>query len=181
MLGAILSMAGVGAVVGSLIVGAYGEPKHLLRTILGGILVSGILIAITGVRASVVVIAVPLVLVFLLSPIINGASQVVWQTKVVEGAQGRVFSLRRMIAQAISPIAILLAGPLADGLFEPALEVDGILADSIGQLIGTGTGRGIGLIHILAGAGTVLLAIAGWMSPRVRNIETELPDLAGRD
>ena len=178
--GAIFSIAGVGAVIGSLIVSVYGEPKHLVRTIMSGIAVAGGLIAVTGMRASLIVIAVPTTLIFLLSPIINGTSHVIWQTKVAEGAQGRVFSLRRMIAQAISPIAILLAGPLADGVFEPALAIDGALSETVGQLIGTGPGRGIGFIHIVAGLGVVLIAIAGWFSPHVRNLETELPDLAGR-
>ncbi len=179
--GVILSVSGVGAVIGAIIVSAYGEPKRLVRTILGGIFISGLLSAVSGVRASLIVIAVPTVLVFLLTPIINGASQVIWQTKVAEGSQGRVFSLRRMIGQAISPIAILLAGPLADNIFEPALAEDGSLAGTVGQLIGTGGGRGIGFLHVVAGVGVALLAVAGWMAPHVRNIETELPDLAGRD
>lgn len=179
-LGAILSVAGIGAVAGSVVVSTYGEPKQLVRTIMLGIGTSGLLTALTGVRASILVIAIPAVLLLFINPIVNGASQVIWQTKVAEGAQGRVFSLRRMIAQAISPIAILLAGPLADRVFEPALDTGGSLAGSIGPLIGTGPGRGIGFLFIVGGAGIALLAALGWVQPRVRNIETELPDLAGR-
>jgi hypothetical protein len=179
--GLILSIAGAGAVVGSLIVSTYGEPKRLVRTIMAGIAVSGVLTSVAGVRASLVVIAVPTILVLLLNPIVNGASQVVWQTKVAEGAQGRVFSLRRMIGQAISPIAILLAGPLADDVFEPALAPGGSLANSVGAVIGTGPGRGIGTLYIVAGLLIAVLAVIGWLLPHVRNIETELPDLAGRD
>ena len=178
--GVVLSVSGFGALVGSVILSAYGEPKRLVRTIMAGIGISGILTAITGARASLLVIAIPLVLVLALVPIINGASQVIWQTKVAEGAQGRVFSLRRMIGQAISPLAILLAGPLADRVFEPALSAGGVLTDSVGKLIGTGPGRGIGLLYILAGMFIALLAGLGWLLPHVRNIETDLPDLAGR-
>lgn len=179
--GVVLSLAGAGAVVGSLIVSAYGEPKRLVRTIMSGIIVSGLLTAVTGVRANLAVIAIPTALIFLLSPIINGASQVIWQTKVAEGAQGRVFSFRRMIAQAISPIAILLAGPLADGVFEPALMPSGSLATTVGDIIGTGPGRGIGFLYIVAGVATTVLVAVGWSLRHVRNIETDLPDLAGRD
>ncbi len=179
-LGAVLSIAGIGAVVGSLIVSTYGEPKRLIRTIMLGIGVSGLLTALAGARASLLIIGIPTVLVLLLNPIVNGASQVVWQTKVAEGAQGRVFSLRRMIGQAISPIAILLAGPFADRLFEPALAEGGALAGSVGELIGTGTGRGIGFLFVLAGLAITMLAVVGWLLPHVRNIESDLPDLAGR-
>jgi predicted MFS family arabinose efflux permease len=179
--GLILSIAGAGAVVGSLIVSTYGEPKRLLRTIMAGIAISGVLTSLAGIRASLVMIAIPTILVLLLNPIVNGASQVVWQTKVAEGAQGRVFSLRRMIGQAISPISILLAGPLADEIFEPALAPGGSLADSLGAVIGTGPGRGIGALYVLAGLCITLLAVIGWLLRDVRNIESELPDLAGRD
>lgn len=178
--GFVFSVGGAGAVVGSLVVSTYGEPKHLVRTIMGGIAVSGLLTALTGLRPSLVIITIPTVLIFLLSPIINGASHVIWQTKVAEGAQGRVFSLRRMIAQAISPIAILLTGPLADGVFEPALLPSGTLASSVGEVIGTGPGRGIGLLYVVAGLATMGIAVAGWSLHHVRNIESELPDLAGR-
>lgn len=180
-LGVILSVSGAGAVVGSLVVSVYGEPKRLVRTIMLGIGAMGLLTAATGMRASLLVVAVPTVLMLFLNPIVNGASQVIWQTKVAEGAQGRVFSLRRMIGQAVSPIAILLAGPLADGLFEPAFTGNGWLVDSVGSLIGSGAGRGIGFIYIIAGGFIILLAISGWALPRVRNIEPELPDLAGRE
>lgn len=179
--GVVLSAVGFGALAGSVILSAYGEPKRLVRTIMVGIGISGALTAVAGLRASLLVIAIPLTLVLLLVPIINGASQVIWQTKVTEGAQGRVFSLRRMIGQAISPLAILLAGPLADRVFEPALSDGGALTDSIGALIGVGAGRGIGFLYVLAGVFTALLAVVGWLLPHVRNIETELPDLAGRD
>jgi len=179
--GTILSLAGIGAVVGSVAVGAAGAPRPLVRTIMGGILVSGIVLAIGGSRASLLVIGAATVMLLLVNPVVNSASQVIWQTKVEEGVQGRVFSLRRMIGQAVSPIAILLAGPLADGVFEPLLAADGALAGSVGSVIGVGEGRGIGLLYIVAGLATIALAVVGWSIGHIRNIETELPDVAGRD
>jgi len=179
--GTILSLAGFGAVVGSVAVGALGVPKRLLPTIMGGIFLTGIILVLGGSRASLAIIGTATVLLLLLNPIVNSASQVIWQTKVEEGVQGRVFSLRRMIGQAVSPMAILLAGPLADHAFEPLLAPDGGLAGSVGALIGVGPGRGIGLLYVVAGLGTMVLAVVGWSRRHIRNIETELPDLAGRD
>jgi hypothetical protein len=54
---------------------------------------------------------------------------------------------------------------------------DGALAGTIGRILGTGPGRGIGLMFVIAGVGTILLAAAGWMQPRLRHLETELPDM----
>jgi DHA3 family macrolide efflux protein-like MFS transporter len=114
----------------------------------------------------------------LLEPVINTASQVIWQLKVPPGLQGRVFSLRRMLAQAAAPLAIVLAGPLADRVFEPLMAGSSPFARVAGAVIGQGPGRGIALMFILAGVGSVLLGTAGWMHPRVRHLESEVPDLA---
>jgi hypothetical protein len=87
-----------------------------------------------------------------------------------------VFALRRMISQAISPIAILTTGPLADRVFEPLMAPGGALAGSVGSLLGTGPGRGIGLMTVLSGIGVIVMGAAGWLHPRVRHLEAELPD-----
>jgi hypothetical protein len=106
----------------------------------------------------------------------NTASQVIWQTKVPPAVQGRVFAIRRMIASAISPIAIMAAGPLADGVFEPLMAEDGALAGSIGSIIGTGPGRGVALMFILSGMLVALMAVIGYAIPKIRHLETDLPD-----
>jgi hypothetical protein len=109
-------------------------------------------------------------------PIVNTTSQVLWQLKVPPALQGRVFALRRMISQAMSPIAILAAGPLADRVFEPLMADDGALAPTVGSILGTGAGRGIALLTVLSGIGVIVMGLAGWAHPRVRHLETDLPD-----
>ncbi|MDH3470490.1 MAG: MFS transporter [Acidimicrobiia bacterium] len=178
--GAVLAAAGFGAIVGSLAMAATGGPKRLVRAVLGSLLFIGVFSAMAGLRASVPFIAVAVVLLMLSVPIANTASQVIWQTKVELGMQGRIFSLRRMISSAVAPAAILLAGPLADKVFEPRFEEGGGLADSVGSVIGTGPGRGIGFLLVLSGIGAIGLAVVGWLVPRIRNIETDLPDQVGQ-
>ncbi len=174
--GGVLSAAGFGMLVGSLAVSAWGGPKRRIPGILGGIALGGICVVATGLRPSVLLIGAGMLLLMAIVPIVNTASQVIWQVKVDPAVHGRVFALRRMISQAISPIAILTAGPLADRVFEPLLADDGALAGTVGAVIGTGPGRGIALMVILSGIGVITMAIAGWVHPRVRNLESELPD-----
>lgn len=175
--GAVFSAAGLGMLAGSLAVSAWGGPKeHRIAWIMGGIAACGGAVFTVGLRPWLWLIAGAYVLMSFLLPVVNTSSQVIWQTKVAPGMQGRVFSLRRMLAQIASPLAIILAGPLADHAFEPLLAPAGGLAGSVGRLVGTGPGRGIAFMFLLIGVGTALLAAAGWLHPRIRNLETEIPD-----
>ena len=95
---------------------------------------------------------------------------------VAPEVQGRVFSVNDSIATASLPLAYLVAGPLADRIFEQLMTVNGPLAGSIGQLIGTGTGRGIGLMFIILGILTMLMTIIAYQYAPLRRVERELPD-----
>jgi hypothetical protein len=77
-------------------------------------------------------------------------------------------------------VSYLAAGPLADRVFEPLLAAGGPLAGSVGRVVGVGEGRGIGLLFVVLGTLTALISVWGYLQPRVRRVEAELPDtLAG--
>jgi len=174
--GGVRSAAGFGAVAGSVAVSAWGGPKKRVRGTMIAIVGAGLGVALAGVRPSLVLVAASAFALMAMVPVANTSSQVLWQLKVPPAMQGRVFAIRRMISQAISPIAILASGPLADRVFEPLMAEGGALAGSVGSVIGVGPGRGVGLMFIVTGLLTALLGVVGYLAPRVRNIETELPD-----
>jgi DHA3 family macrolide efflux protein-like MFS transporter len=177
--GTVLSAAGIGAVAGSIAVSAWGGPERRIRGLMISIVTGGLGVMFCGIRASVPTIAVSAFVLMSVIPVANTASQVLWQTKVPPAVQGRVFSIRRMIAQGIAPIAILASGPLADKVFEPLLAPGGALASSVGSMIGTGPGRGVGFMFVIAGLATAAIGGIGYALPRIRNVETELPDYVG--
>jgi MFS transporter, DHA3 family, macrolide efflux protein len=55
----------------------------------------------------------------------------------------------------------------------------GSLASTIGRVLGTGAGRGIGLIMVCLGMFQVLATLIAWRSRSLRNIECDLPDASG--
>jgi hypothetical protein len=77
----------------------------------------------------------------------------------------------------MEPISLLLAGFLADSVFEPALMPDGALADTFGWLVGTGPGAGMGLLFVICGILAALVGVAGYAARSVREVETTLPDV----
>jgi hypothetical protein len=71
---------------------------------------------------------------------------------------------------------MLLVGPLADNVFEPAMIQGGWLADTFGWLVGSGSGAGMALIIIFAGLAMSAVGLAGYLVPAVREAEVILPD-----
>jgi MFS transporter, DHA3 family, macrolide efflux protein len=175
-LGTILSVGGSGMVVGSLIISAWGNSQQLMRNIFCFMLLSGLSILSIGLKPDTSLVTLAAFLFFLSLPITNTSIDVIFQKKVVPQVQGRVFALMETITEASVPVSYLLAGPLADRVFEPLLAPNGVLAGNIGQLIGVGRGRGIALMFIVIGVLTMLIAVIGYQYPRLRLVEKELPD-----
>ena len=123
-MGNVFTAAGVGMVLGSVLMSAWGGPKRRVYGVLGGDLVLGLALILFGIRPSLVPIVIGGVIGFFVLPIANGSSQALWQAKVEPDVQGRVFAVRRVVAQIAGPVAMLMAGPLADQGFEGEAEVN---------------------------------------------------------
>ena len=176
-LGTILSVAGGGMVAGGLVMSAWGGPKQRVYAVIGFQVLAGLSIVIAGMSSSARIVgAATFVFAFSVSSTL-AASQAIWQSKVEPGLQGRVFAVRRMIAWSTLPVAYLLAGPLADKVFKPLLVAGGPLAASVGRVVGVGAGRGIGLLFVFLGSFVMLISAVAVMSPHLRLIEQELPDI----
>ncbi|MDY7093674.1 MAG: MFS transporter [Acidobacteriota bacterium] len=175
-LGVVLGLASSGALVGGALMSAWGGPRRRVMGVLAAGPLVSLGLAIAGLRPSLVLIGAGFFLITLVVPVVNGCSQAIWQSKVAPEVQGRVFAMRRMIAQFTGPLAFLGAGPLADHVFIPLLEAGGPLASTLGPLVGVGPGRGIGLLFLVLAA--LFLAFTGLfaLSPRLRNLEDEIED-----
>lgn len=177
VLGLIQTVMGVGMLAGSIIMSTWGGAKKRIPAAIGFIIlgVTGFIIA--GLQPNPWFIGAGIFLLMFSIPLASGNSQVVFQTKVPREIQGRVFSVRSTISQSMMPLAFLTAGPLADKFFEPLLMSGGALANTfVGQVLGTGAGRGIGLMFILSGLTAIIVSVFVYLNPRIRNLEKELPD-----
>lgn len=178
-LGTVQSMLGLGGLVGGIVMSLWGGPKARVHGVLLGMVGNFLLGSlIVGVGNSVLWWSAGAFFAMFFIPILNGSNQAIWQSKVPPDVQGRVFATRRLIAQITGPVAMLSAGPLADRLFEPAMQVGSQWASLFGGLVGTGPGAGIALLFVLTSIVGAAGALIGYMIPAVRNIETILPDYA---
>lgn len=175
--GVAASMVGVGMLVGTLVMSAWGGPKRRVFGVLGFSIWAGVALALLGVVPSISWVTVFAFLMMSVIPIIGGSSQALWQAKTDPDVQGRVFSVRRMLAQFTAPIAVLLAGPLVDGVFQPAMNEGGALATTLGQWIGTGPGRGVAALFLVLGLLQILVTAVAFANPRLRRVDLEIPNV----
>lgn len=175
-LGKVMSTAGVGMFVGSVLISIWGGPRRRMTGVYAFLLLSGISLIPAGLPASATLIGGGAFLFMLGIPVINGCIQACLQCKVPPDKQGRVFATTGMLATSAMPLAFAISGPLADRVFEPALARGGAWAAVLGPLVGTGPGRGVAFLFVLLGVSLVAMTIAGWSYRPLRRLEDELPD-----
>jgi hypothetical protein len=175
--GSVNSAGAVGGVVGGLVMSAWGGPKRRVHGVLAGIALGGLLEGVLmGVGRGVSVWIAASFLGAFFVPIINASNQAIWQAKVAPDVQGRVFSIRRLIAWLVNPVALLIAGPLSDFVLEPSMRTGGSLSGTFDWLVGTGPGAGIALLFVFSGVMAMLSGLGGYAVPAISNAETILPD-----
>jgi len=176
-LGLVQSVLGIGGVVGGLLLSVWGGPKRRVHGVLLGMTLSSLLgELVLGLGNAPLIWGIGAFFSSFFIPIINGSNQAIWQAKVAPDVQGRVFAARRLIAQLSWPIATLLAGPMADQVFEPAMAAGGIWGDTLGGLVGIGAGAGMSLMFVITGLMGVFVGLGGYAVPAIRNAEQILPD-----
>jgi MFS family permease len=125
----VTTLGSIGGVVGGVLMSAWGGLKRKrVYGVVIPIMIAGIVQIIYGMSPSIILSAAMSFLLVSLIPIMNSHSQTIWQTQVPRELQGRVFSVRRVIAQFSAPFGTLLAG-LAGTTFNPGaiLAVLGVL------------------------------------------------------
>ena len=168
---------GIGGVVGGLLVSIWGGPKRKIHSICAGAALSFLLgdfLLALGRNVQTWALAAFLAAFFI--PFISSAHRAIWQAKVAPEVQGRVFSVKGMLELVPMPLGYLLAGPLADRWFEPAMMIGGSLEVTCGWLVGTGPGAGMALMFACNAILGITMSLSGYLFRIVRRAENDLPD-----
>lgn len=171
MAGAVGSAGSAGFLAGAVAMTIWGGPRKRLRGVFPVIGLQGLALMLIALRPSVWLVGAAFFATVACSPIMGASVLSVWQTRVPEALRGRVFAVREMIASAVRPLAIVVAGATVDDLFERWMAVDGALADTAGALLGVGPGRGMALMIFGIGALTVFGGLVG-LNRHVRELES---------
>ncbi|MBF2063673.1 MAG: MFS transporter [Calothrix sp. C42_A2020_038] len=175
--GSVFSIACSGLVISGVAMSIWGEVRRYTNILFVGIFFAGIFLIVAGLRPSLFLFTPASFFFFLTVPAINTSIFSILQKKVVPEVQGRIFALQGAVASICLPLGYVVAGSFADIIFEPLMAPDGALANSVGKIIGTGEGRGLGLLLILVGGIAIFLTSIAYLYPRLQLVEEELPDV----
>jgi hypothetical protein len=139
-----------------------------------GVIVAGIFVGLAGAAQHAPELGAVLFLEMFALAFANAPFWSFMQAKVAPDVQGRVFATYLQMILLLTPLAFLIAGPLADGVFEPARRETAWR--SVAWLVGGGPGAGMGLMFTIAGALIVALSLAVYAIPAIRRLERDLPD-----
>lgn len=165
------SACAVGMLAGSICIGIAGIRKNHTRMLASAGVLCGCFMTLSGVSKSLYPTGAGLFLFFLCLPFMNTCADVLIRRSIPNAMQGRVWGLISLLSQTGTVLAYAACGVAADYLFEPLFTEQGMLAGSIGKLIGTGAGRGIGFMLILSGVGVAVASALIGQNRDIRAIE----------
>lgn len=171
--GMLQTIVACGMMVSSILIGNGLLKKNYVNVMVGSFIVSGITMAGFGATTSIPVIIIFGFLFFASLPFATTSIDVLIRKSIDNDKQGRAWGLISLISQMGFVFAYVFGGVLADYVFNPALVEGGVLADTVGKIIGTGESRGIGLLIILAGLGLVITALFVSKSKGIREMDTQ--------
>lgn len=180
-LGTVLSIGGIGMIVASVALSAWGGPRRRVRGILGCSLLLAVATVAGAARPDAVLVAVAAFAFMGALGVIMTTSQTIWQTKVEQPLLGRVAAALNMVSAIPQVIAYAVAGLAVDQVMEPLVGRDEVRSPALARLIGDGPGRGIALLMMVMGVLIALTVAVAALDPRLRRLEDELPDVAPAD
>jgi len=165
------SICASGILIGSLFIGLFGSKNKHVKTLSISLFISGIFFANLGLSTNIIFITLAGFMFFATLPFINTSIEVLIRKNIDNSKQGRVWSIISMVTYLGSIIAFAVAGFLADKIFNPLLELDGLLVETVGSIVGVGKGRGIALMFIISGSMISMVALLIWRNKKIEILD----------
>jgi hypothetical protein len=174
--GLVLGVTNAGGIAGALVISAGGRLGTRMQTVMLGLIAASLFLSLAGVARGAPALGASLALMYFALAFTDAPFWSIMQAKVAPDLQGRVFAAYLQGILLLTPLAFLIAGPLADRFFEPARRRSAW--QIVSWLVGAGPGAGMGLMFVLASALILALSLAVYAIPAIRRLEADLPDHA---
>ncbi|MGD1936993.1 MAG: MFS transporter [Cyanophyceae cyanobacterium] len=171
ILGAISSAAGIGGVTGAIAITLWRGPKRRVLGMLVGYVGAGLSKIVFGLGRSPLAWIPSQFCSSLNFPLLGSCTNALWMEKVPSEHQGKVFAARSLGLEIVSALSALLAGPLGDRFFEPAMGSPVGLARWFVPVFGSGSGAGLAMLYVLCAIAMALVGLAGFCLPALQSLE----------
>lgn len=166
-LGMIETISASGMLVTSVIIGMHTIKSGYTKILSFSLFGAGLFMAVFGMRENIALICTSGFLFFAMLPFANTSLDFLVRTNIPNSVQGRAWGLIGVISQLGFVAAYGLSGVLADYVFKPLMVDGGMLAGSIGKIMGTGSGRGTGLLISISG---ILLCVTAVILHHIKSV-----------
>jgi MFS family permease len=160
--GIVNGLFGAGMIVGGVLAGVLAERMTNIQQFLGSAIVVGLSYIAFGFARDAFTFGAVAFMIAAMMTIANAAIMTVWQVKVPDELQGRVFSAMGLVADLVTPASFVLAAPLAESV-APAV----FRHSSAGSIWGSSVTGEMGALFSAMG---VLLVIGFLVAATVRDI-----------
>lgn len=174
VLGTLTTVIASGMLVSGVVLGGLTIKKGYAGLLCLSLCGAGIFMALFGMRENIWFIGVSGFLFFAMLPFANASLDYLIRTNIDNRLQGRAWGLIGLVSQLGYVVAYAVSGLLADYIFTPLLLEEGALADSAGKILGTGPGRGIGLLIVIAGIALSVTSLILFGMKSIRKLEKQI-------
>ena len=170
-LGILLSIGGIGMLLGSLLITTHKQGLNFrLSIIVLSVLLQGMLMIMFSVKTSLITAGIGIFGYLFVQPIIISCNLSIWQSKIPSNLQGRVFALQQLLERSLAIIAYIMIGPLVDFTFKP------LIGEQLEGSIGLESSVSVSLLISIIGGINIIAALFAYQDSQLRYLERELPD-----
>ncbi len=174
VLGTAMTLNAVGALIGGLMMGIWGGTRRRMNGMLGFALLYGLGTMLIGLRPEPAFFITGLFITGMAMSLLNAHWLALIQNKVGLELQGRVMAMNQMLGWAMMPLGFLTVNAIVQHLFTPLIGSS--FGAALGAVIGTGTGREMGLTALATGGLIVILSALALRYRPLRDLEIIIPD-----
>jgi MFS family permease len=169
-MGWLTACGGLAMVTASLLMARIGLPARRVMFMTLALFVNGAALVVGSLRPNYWLLLAGVTVALSAVPALNATTSTMFHESVPEYLRGRVMGLRSAIARTLQPVGSIVAGVVTSEVAR-AISDDGILAGSVGRVIGTGPEQGPALMMTMIGLAMIVVAARLATLRRVRELE----------
>lgn len=155
-LGTLETICASGMLVTSVVLGALGIKKHFVKLLSFSLALSGIGMAVFGIKENVILMTVAGFFFFAMLPIANNSLDYLIRINIPEETQGRAWGIIGFISQLGYVVAFAASG---------------VLADVTAKVMNISVGRGSGMVIMVAGILLTVVSLFLLFRKNIRDLE----------